>query len=62
VAVRERFASLIGAIDRKTPVPSRSNIDVSSVMREHGKEKNDRKRDSDQPKQRAFSERHGDLH
>jgi hypothetical protein len=32
------------------------------VMHEHGKQKNDRQRDSDQPKQSTLSERHVSLH
>jgi hypothetical protein len=35
---------------------------VSSVMHEHGEQQNDRKRNSDEPKQDAFSERHDGLH
>jgi hypothetical protein len=35
---------------------------VSSVMHEHGEQQNDRKRNSDEPKQDTFSERHDGLH
>jgi hypothetical protein len=32
------------------------------MMHKYSKEKNDRQRDADQPKQNAFSERHSNLH
>jgi hypothetical protein len=35
---------------------------VSSTVHKHGKQKNDRQRNSNQPKQHAFPERHGHLH
>jgi hypothetical protein len=41
---------------------SRSNSGVSSMVHKHGKQKNDRQRNSNQPKQHAFPERHGHLH
>jgi len=32
------------------------------MVHKHGEQKNERQRDSNQPKQHAFSERHGNLH
>jgi hypothetical protein len=32
------------------------------MVHKHGEQKNERQRDSNQPKQNAFSERHGNLH
>jgi hypothetical protein len=32
------------------------------MVHKHGEKKNDRQRNSNQPKQHAFSERHGNLH
>ena len=32
------------------------------MVHKHGEQENERQRDSNQPKQHAFSERHGNLH
>jgi hypothetical protein len=50
------FLSIVGS----TSSPSR--MKSASVVHKHREEKNDRERNSDQPKQSTFSERHRILH
>jgi hypothetical protein len=54
---------LIGPVDRgDIDIVAKPQHLTSSVVHEHGEEKNDRQRDSDQPKQSTLSERHDGLH
>jgi hypothetical protein len=54
---------LIGPVDsREIDIVAKPQHLTSSVMHEHGEQKNDRQRDSDQPKQSTLSERHVSLH
>ncbi len=61
LGIATRHIRLMGPVDRGE-IDIVAKPQVSLVVHEHGEQKNDRQRDSDQPEQSTLSERHVDLH